>query len=1008
MLSHLPPATLSAISLVSHRFHDLVTTPHAWRTAFSRRFPGPDNCEKWNAPLEASRNDSEAVRSEKRVFTRLTALASWRSEYILRTRLLSSLSRGKPAQFQGAVAAGTSRSGFGSSGNAQISYDSYLASPINHLHASYGKGLNKRIPRFIHGADEVGEACSSEPANGKVDKWGFQDPRSFLQFEDRFPGDARYGLGSGNVIGVPNSMDVSQTYGMVYAEGLPAGSIYFRSMEEQRGRFLALPSSSVPELGIPKLVRLSETICSVWIAKDENIPTLSDGLFGIISGSSNGTVTSYSLGTNSLQERRLERGEITARWVLSPGVPIISIAVDEALSSKRLAKQRVCIVILNALGEVFYLTALPTRPEINRSIKLSEQGLEQLAWKTGRSVYWDLIDPTRRIARPDPFGPTTVKGSYSPRSSWDGLGLSSQQIVSETREIERFVGQQPKYFQMHCEGWDMQRRLEVDFAGDDGSGAGEGVFVFNCGVDELSSVGIRRFTRCMILQTGKSSAIFDECKDALASKNYLPKASIFGGEPASKDPPTWSFSDVKPTRRNSTDSPQADAFIGEWRTSEFSFGGLKSTGISTTAIDRSIYSYLLTSEDPLLGMAGSSTASSPASSPLGNMPKPTSPSEIPGQRARFLAAGTKAGTVLLWNMRDRTPSNSSLVNTVGPVSIIHTDSPQISCLAISALYLVHGGSDGLVQAWDPLYSTAQPIRTLNSRFSSRVRRRIAQAALTPQGVGTNFFAAGAVCLDPDPTCLRGMVSLGTHLRYWSYSSSTADQYKGSKRKLRRSERGSNQGGGDQRFTGSSRGALKDYIANEKLELEREKADKQKEEARLAGRFGINLLGPGASEDEILAYATLLSEEAAKSDEQRRKNEMGGGDEGSSRKKEVAADDDICATEIDHEIEEAIRLSLLEAENQGLHPTAEGNQSLSASQIRSQSASPSDRSGNGQDDRNALALEEADLDLALRLSVAEQNSRGKEGEFPPLGPDPADPTGSGSVGSSKGKGKMRAE
>ncbi len=40
--------------------------------------------------------------------------------------------------------------------------------------------------------------------------------------------------------------------------------------------------------------------------------------------------------------------------------------------------------------------------------------------------------------------------------------------------------------------------------------------------------------------------------------------------------------------------------------------------------------------------------------------------------------------------------------------------------------------------------------------------------------------------------------------------------------------------------------MKDYIANEKLELEREKKIRLKEEERLAGRYGIDLLGPGAT------------------------------------------------------------------------------------------------------------------------------------------------------------------
>lgn len=88
-LSNLPANDLSSVALVSQRFHALVTTPHAWRAAFARFFPGTTS--------EAAPR-IESFRTDKRAFCRLTALATWRSEYIIRTRLLRSLSRGKPTQ----------------------------------------------------------------------------------------------------------------------------------------------------------------------------------------------------------------------------------------------------------------------------------------------------------------------------------------------------------------------------------------------------------------------------------------------------------------------------------------------------------------------------------------------------------------------------------------------------------------------------------------------------------------------------------------------------------------------------------------------------------------------------------------------------------------------------------------------------------------------------------------------------------------------------------------------
>ncbi|MCJ1399750.1 hypothetical protein MMC11_002952 [Xylographa trunciseda] len=1007
ILSHLPPPSLSAIACVSRRFHALVTTPHAWRIAFSRYFPGSDSLDISDADTNVSSDEQESFVSEKRVFTRLTTFASWRSEYILRTRLLRSLGRGRPALFEGAGNSGASRSSPGHSGNAQITYNSLLFTTVNHLHASFGTGLNKRLPRFIHGADETGSASSSDPNNGRVDKWGFLDPQIFSQFIDRFPGDTQYGLGAGDIVGLPNSMDISQPYGMTYAEGCPGGLVYFRSTEEQRGRALASSLSySMPEYGIPRLDSTRETMCCVWIAKNSSVPTLSEGLIGILSGSSYGVVTAYSLGTNNIGERRMERGEITARWVLSPGVPITAIVVDADLSANRLSQNRLWAVALNALGEVFYLTKLPSRMFIDRAARLEAQKLDELAWATGRTVGWSLIEPTRRKARVDPFESSDIDGSYSPRSSWDAMGLGKAQIIAETQEIERFTQEKPKHFREICHGWDMRRRLVIDFAGDCGNTDGEAILVCGCGLDD-QPVKFERFTRCQVVQSHDAPPIIEA--QPPQSLKTTAENSVFGGPSflASKTS-AWSFEALPIRRSNSTHESEHETSspnLEEWRTSEFSFGGLKATQVTTTAIDESTYNSLTAFEDPLLTLGGSSNTSSPLSSPWGQSVPVGSVTDIPGQRARFVAAGTKLGTVLLWNIRAPVSNTTEMINTVHPIRIIYTDSPQISCLAISALYIVHGGNDGLVQAWDPLASSTQPIRTLNSRFSSRARRRLVQAEASAQGVGINLFAAGAICLDPDPTVLRGMVSLGTHLRYWSYSSSAADQYKSSKRHSRRSERGSNQSG--DKFSQTGRGALQDYIANERADLEREKEARRKEDERLAGRFGLGLLGPGASEDEIMAYATLLSEEAARADEVRKKSESESSDDmGTSTTVTEYMSSPFTSTKGDDEqteadVAEAIRLSLEETAGEFVQDSdlPMDFPLKYVKKRRSPSSSPTRDWPLAGGSRQA---EEADLDFAMQLSLAEEASRRElEEDFPALSKTPSPPN------NSRGKGKGKA-
>jgi len=348
-----------------------------------------------------------------------------------------------------------------------------------------------------------------------------------------------------------------------------------------------------------------------------------------------------------------------------------------------------------------------------------------------------------------------------------------------------------------------------------------------------------------------------------------------------------------------------------------------------------------------------------------------------------------------------------------PVRTIHTDSPQISCLALSALYIIHGGNDGLVQTWDPLASTLQPLRTLNSRFSSRARRRLIQAEASIYGVGINLYAAGAIAIDPEPTVLRGMVSLGTHLRYWSYSSSAADQYNSKKRRLRRSgERGHN--GGADRYTNTGRGALMDYIATEQDELRKDKERRAREEARLRGRFGVGL--GGLTDEEAIRYAEMVSREAFEKDEERRTSDtgyLGDAGESSSVQSQSAWSSETVTPEgsvagrvnspkyksedeFSHDMEEAIRLSLLDGVDEGgRSPRASGSGEYETpitykqkKSKRSASSSPSTSKVSSTRARGSGSMKEAvaadDLDFALQLSLAEEQSRREgEDEFPIL-------------------------
>ena len=519
MLSHLHPDSHSAVALVSKRFYSLVTTPHAWRMAFTRYFQGQDafaKAAKARADLWQD-SSSDFVRSETRYFTRLTPIATWRSEYLFRTRLLRSLARGKPATSSGSIGSSARSSHSGKKVTAVLTYNSKLPWIVTNLHAIFSNG--KKPPRAIHGAADLGVATLSDPTIGKVEKWGLDDPVSFPQFDDVLPNAQPYGLAEGPAV-CPNVMDVSQPFGMLAGEGYPGGRAYFRSVNERSGRYLGQDTGVVDTYpDIPKIPELSEAICSVWIAKSSVVPTFTQSMAGMLTGSTLGVVTAYSLGSDP-SGPRYSAGEMTARWVLSPGVPIISLKIDDHYSQKRKVAARVWAVALNALGEVFYLTETMV-PDVNRA---KGDDVTKHAWLAGRTVSWHLVECTRRQARPDESDKNAVRGGYSPRSPSNAMKLSPEQLAAEAREIEKFLRHRPAHFRKVCEGWDMRRKLEVDFGGDDGNGAGEAVFVIDSGTDKDVPPRVQRFTR----SAGPREHEEADDSSAFAMPTTVARRSIFG------------------------------------------------------------------------------------------------------------------------------------------------------------------------------------------------------------------------------------------------------------------------------------------------------------------------------------------------------------------------------------------------------------------------------------------------------------------------------------------------
>jgi hypothetical protein len=160
-------------------------------------------------------------------------------------------------------------------------------------------------------------------------------------------------------------------------------------------------------------------------------------------------------------------------------------------------------------------------------------------------------------------------------------------------------------------------------------------------------------------------------------------------------------------------------------------------------------------------------------------------------------------------------------------------------------------------------------------------------------------------------------------------------------------------------------------------LEREHAAREKERTRLRGRFGIDLLGPDASEEELLAYACMLSEETYTSDETKRRDS-----DSSSDSDTVAPNDsptpravlpytppiavlEPVNEELDSDVLEAIRRSLEDAD-------------------MSQTESPPPHAAAGSHAEASTQQEDTDLEFAVLISIAEQRSLGEEEEFPTLG------------------------
>jgi hypothetical protein len=205
----------------------------------------------------------------------------------------------------------------------------------------------------------------------------------------------------------------------------------------------------------------------------------------------------------------------------------------------------------------------------------------------------------------------------------------------------------------------------------------------------------------------------------------------------------------------------------------------------------------------------------------------------------------------------------------------------------------------------------------------------------------------------------------------------------------------------------------DYIATEQEELKKEKLRRSREEARLRGRFGVGL--GGLSEEEAILYAEMVSAEAFQKEEERRMsdaNYLADTNESSSAQSVWTSSATVTPEgsvkgrassppkhkpddEFEHDLEEAIRLSLLDGVDEGgRSPRASGSGEYEIpitykqkKSRRSASSSPSTSQASknrvktkGSGSKTTEPVEADDLDFALQLSLAEARSRA-EAESP---------------------------
>ncbi|KAK6539871.1 hypothetical protein TWF694_008710 [Orbilia ellipsospora] len=152
---------------------------------------------------------------------------------------------------------------------------------------------------------------------------------------------------------------------------------------------------------------------------------------------------------------------------------------------------------------------------------------------------------------------------------------------------------------------------------------------------------------------------------------------------------------------------------------------------------------------------------------------PISPNDnTVGGNARLLAVGTNHGRVLVFNIRGNPAKRSSDLLT--PMRVCKLPgTPNITCIAVTSLAVIVGANNGAISVFDPLGSSTEPVRKIVHAMTIDAKKdyfaRTSQygwGRTEQENTWQEETSAYRICVDPNARNWRGAAILGCNILYW--------------------------------------------------------------------------------------------------------------------------------------------------------------------------------------------------------------------------------------------------